>query len=320
MASKNNYGDWLCAESVRLLGKLLVIKEEFEMQGSCRDESMEARDGNEEDDARGSSVGGGSQHSVSTKSQKSHLHADGSYALGSGKNVRGAQSSSDTSTRAHLVGSDDGRNKGKGIMDPGLGLMEVDSGFSKDRSKSVGPVGELTISPSKIRFRRGTKNGKACMLESGNSPYIVEIPSDEERESAKAIVVHGSNVKVSELALNLQDVCLKRKVLVPGSKARKRIGVEGESLICPSLNLQSCDDSPFGVGSGSPGKKTPRKRVQKLEVSLNNLNTSFGSLENAPTGSISKREDVSLVEYVFKVENDADNGGGGWPGTATRGS
>lgn len=87
------------------------------------------------------------------------------------------------------------------------------------------------------------------MVKTGNSPYIVEIPSDEEREVTKAIVVHGS---VSKLAVGLQEVSLKRKVEMSGIKAKKRIGIETSTVVQQDQIMKDTETPKFGLGSGSP--------------------------------------------------------------------
>lgn len=97
MASSSNYGGWLGAEPARTLGKIVVIKEDFEAQDGGQSGSMEARGTGQNDEECGSFAREGSQSSVSMERKNFCFQKDGTYASGSGGKACMGQSVGDTS-------------------------------------------------------------------------------------------------------------------------------------------------------------------------------------------------------------------------------
>lgn len=327
MASNNNYGGWLGVEQARSIRNIVIIKEEDDVTEEDQGNGRAAHESRKGDEARGGKTVNAGPDSVGVGTHLVLGKGEDGCSSGSRRNFCAGQGSGDSSSKSLAADSGDisavkciSRSDGLG---PKENVLTKDLGSADGKADlgrlETGLSNVLTVSPSKVRFRRSFKHGKTCVVESGNSPYIVEMPPDDDRDSAQAIVVHGFGKAISELALGFQEVNLKRKVEGTGPKIRKKVRVEVEDSSKQIQGFVGMFEAGFGSGSDDPKAKGVKKRIMDMEAKLKSFKDGASNSEDAPVPlSCDKNGDINMNEYVFKAGGNAGNGGGGWPRTATR--
>lgn len=249
------YEGWIGAEPMRCLGGLILVDgDEDDLAATSQSGSRGARGQKVQDEARGE----GSQESVGTGMPK----RDGIRLGGSSSGLeRTAGKGKEVISSVGNVAMDEQMVDPVGFVTPqsvSSRQMEVVMGLG-DSGNSLGP----SISPRKFfRARRSPVKLSGGSKKEANIQYIVEIPSDEDKDDSRALVLSQPKKYEADLAKGIQQVCLRRKLDLEYDEQRKKL--KSPRVACEvTPDLGSLEASNFGVGKVSPKTKSPNAKKEE---------------------------------------------------------